>query len=214
MKIVVINASPRKDGALSALVEEISACVAERGATVEQLKLASLNIGYCTFCMTCYRDPDSPIGRCALDDDMRWILPTLKAADGYIMASQVSSGHANAVFKTFFERTIYTAGSSRGRLAGLKGIPTTRFTDRRRFAVTLVTAGTMPAWLRMLCDTATRQMKELGALALNARVVGTLYAGEITFKGLTPGDRRKARQLGDRLVAAIRRAAPPADPES
>ena len=204
MKIIAINASPKPGGAVATLTQEVIGHVTQEGATVEELRLADLNIGYCTFCMNCYRDSDSPIGRCTLDDDMRWILPKLREADGYILATQVSSGHANAIFKTFCERCVYTAGSSRGKLLGLKGIPTPRFTDRRRFSVTIATAGTIPAWLRKLCDTATSQMKELGDYALNAKVVGTLYAGALTFKGLRDHDLAKARCLGARLVAAIR----------
>lgn len=206
MKIVVINASPRQEGAVSALVDAISGSAAENGAEIEHLKLAGLNIKHCTFCMACYRDAESPIGRCSLDDDMKWILPKLKAADGYIMATQVSSGHANAVFKTFFERCAYTAGSSKGKILWLKGIPVTRFTDRRRFAATIATAGTIPTWLRVLCDTATSEMKELAKCAFNARVIGSIYAGEITFKGVKQGDIFKARRLGEKLVSEIRRA--------
>ena len=205
MNIVVINASPRQEGSLSALVKEISRNVADNGATVEELKLADLNIGHCTFCMLCYRDNDSPIGQCSLKDDMKWILPKLKTADGFIMATQVSCGHANAIFKTFSERCTYTAGSSKGQILWMKGIPVSRFTDRRRFAVTLATAGTIPTWLRFLCDTATGEMKETAKVALNAQVVGTLYAGEITFKGLKESDKIKARKLGEKLVAEIRK---------
>lgn len=205
MNIVVINASSRKEGSLSTLVKEISKNVAENGATVEELTLAELNIGYCKFCMVCYRDAEAPIGRCSIHDDMKWILSKLAAADGFIMATQVSSGHANAIFKTFSERCTYTAGSSKGKILWMKGIPITRFTDRRRFAVTLATAGTIPTWLRILCDTATSEMKETAKLALNAQVVGTLYAGEITFKGLKESDKIKARKLGEKLVAEIRK---------
>lgn len=208
MKIAVINASPRREGAVSLLVREITDTLTQAGATVDPLCLAALDIRYCTFCMTCYRDPDSPIGRCPQNDDMAWILNALKDADGYVMATQVSSGHANAVFKTFFERCAYTAGSSRGRILWLKGIPVSRFTDRRRYAVTLATAGTIPAWLRRLCDTATREMKELAGCALNAEVIGSLYAGEITFKGLQNRDIRRARALGECLVDTIRRHRP------
>jgi len=48
-------------------------------------------------------------------------------------------------------------------------------------------------------------MKELAKLAFNAKVVGTLYAGEITFKGLQEKDRLKARRLGQTLVARIQK---------
>jgi len=205
MNIIVINASARQGGMLSTLVKEASRSAAENGAVVEEIRLADLNIRYCRFCMTCYRDTESQIGKCSQDDDMKLILPKLRAADGYIIATQVSSGHANAIFKTFMERCAYTAGSSKGKVLWMKGIPVTRFVDRQRFAVTLATAGTIPAWLRKLCDTATNQMKEIARRSFNARVVGTLYAGELTFKGLKKRDIQKAYDLGKKLVAEIQK---------
>lgn len=209
MKILAINASPRKKGSLSTLVEEAADGAAEAGAEIEVLRLADLDIRYCRFCMSCCSDPDSEIGHCSQDDDMRWILPKLREADGYIIATQVSSGHGNAVFKTFFERCAYTAGRPMGKLLWIGGIPVPRFTDRGRFAVTLATAGTIPSWLRMVCDTATRQMKELAKRSFNAKVVGTLYAGEQTTRGLRDRDVRKARELGRRLVLSVRDNAQP-----
>lgn len=200
MKVVLINANPKNKGALATLVEEASSGASRGGAEVEELRLADLDIGYCKFCMTCYRDTESAMGRCSQKDDMAWVLEKLREADAYIIATPVSSGHANAIFKTFFERCAYTAGSSKGKLLWLKGIPTSRFTDKQRYAVTIATAGTIPAYLRRLCDVATKQMKELSRLSFNAETIGTLYAGELTFKGLKDKDRRKARELG-RLLA-------------
>lgn len=49
-------------------------------------------------------------------------------------------------------------------------------------------------------------MKELAKRSLNARVVGTLYAGEITHKGLKQKDILKAGRLGENLVSAISKA--------
>lgn len=204
MKIIAINASLKKKGSLSTLVSEAVQSARDHGAEVEVLRLADRDIRYCRFCLTCYRDPDSEIGRCSQDDDMQWILPALKAADGYILATQVSSGQGNAIFKTFMERCAYTAGSSNGTFLWLKGIPVSRFTDRRRFAVTIATAGAVPSWLRLICDTATSQMKEIADLSFNARVIGTLYAGEQISKGLQDADIHKARGLGEKLVAKIR----------
>ncbi len=171
MKIIIINASPKKDGVLCKLVWETADGAAKGGAEVEELRLSDLDINYCRFCMTCYRDSESEIGRCSQEDDMRWILPKLKEADGYIIATQVSSGHGNAIFKTFFERCAYTAGSPRGKILWIEGVPVTRFTDPKRYTATIATAGAVPAWLRMVCDTATRQMKELAKRSFNSKVI-------------------------------------------
>jgi multimeric flavodoxin WrbA len=104
MKIVAINASPKRGGALSTLIAETVRTAREQGAEVDELRLADLDVRYCRFCMTCYTDTEPPIGTCPQDDDMRWILPALREADGYILGTQVSSGHADAIMKTFIER--------------------------------------------------------------------------------------------------------------
>lgn len=204
MKIIVINANPKKRGALATLIEEASAGARESGADVEEIRIADQNIGHCTFCMTCYKDTESAIGRCFQHDDMQWILPKLKEADGYIMATQVSSGHANAIMKTFIERSVFTAGASKGTILWIKGVPVTRFTDKKRFAITIATAGAVPAWLRIFCNTATSQMKEMASCSFNANVVGELYAGELIAKGLQESDIQRARRLGQKLASKIR----------
>lgn len=199
MKILVINASPKNDGSLSTLLKEASKSAQENGAEVEEIHLVEQDIGYCRFCMTCYNDRESEIGPCVQDDDMNWILPKLKQADGYIMGTQLSSSHANAIMKTFIERCKYTAGSSKGKFLWLKGIPTSRFTDRERFAVAIVTAGIIPSWLSIFSDTATKEIKELSNLGFNAQVIGKLFAGEQFSKGLQEPDLEKARTLGKKL---------------
>jgi multimeric flavodoxin WrbA len=201
MKALVITANPKNKGALAVLTSEAARGLADSGVEVEEVRLADHNIGYCNFCFKCIRDTESEIGGCSQDDDMKLILQKAKEADGFVFASQVSSGHANARFKTFIERSTYTAGRA-GRLLFLKGVPETRLTDRPRFAVTVVTTGGIPSWLRVFCNTATRQMTELARHGYNAKVVGKLYAGMVR-DGLKERDREKAYKLGRRLGARI-----------
>lgn len=200
MKILVINASPKKGGSLSTLLKEASNSARENGAQIEEIHLVEHNIGYCRFCMTCYNDLESEIGPCVQDDDMNWILPKLKQADGFILGTQLSSSHANAIMKTFIERCVFTAGSSKGKFLWFKGIPTSRFTDKQRFAVTIVTAGKLPNWMTIIFDNASKQLKELANLSFNAQVVGKLYVGELISEGLQEKDLEKARTLGKKLA--------------
>lgn len=202
MKVAVITSNPKTKGALAGLTAEAARGAEEAGAEVEEVRLADKNIGYCRFCMTCYRDAGSSTGRCVQEDDMASILEKLKEADGYIMVSPVSSGHANALFKTFFERCCYTAGRP-GRILWIKGPPESRWTDKQRYAVTVVTAGTMPTWLRALCNIATRQMKELSKCAFNARVIGSQYAGAVNVGGFKRSYTEGAYSLGRSLVEEI-----------
>jgi len=202
LRVLVITSNPKTKGALASLTEEAVRGATEAGAEVEQIRLADCNIGYCKFCMTCFKDKDSPIGPCVQKDDMKWILEKLKKADGYVMVSQVSSGHLNARFKTFVERCCYTAGRA-GRMLGIEGIPETRFTDKHRFTVTIVSAGSIPSWLRAFCNTATKQMEELSKYTFNSKVIGRQYAGNLTFGGYKKSYGDKAYRLGRHLVEKI-----------
>ena len=204
MRVLVITSNPKKKGALASLTEEAVRGATDAGAVVEEIRLADCDIGYCRFCMTCFKDRESPIGPCVQEDDMKWILEKLKEADGYVMVSPVSSGHLNARFKTFFERCCYTAGRA-GRMLGIEGPPETRFTDKRRYTVTIVSAGCIPTWLRAFNNTATKQMAELSKCAFNSKVVGREYAGNLTFGGYKKSYGDKAYGLGRSLAEKIAR---------
>lgn len=202
MKVLVITSNPRKTGALATLTEDAARGARDADAEVEEIRLAECDIGYCRFCMTCFKDKHSPIGRCVQHDDMSRLLEKLREADGYVMASPVSSGHANALFKTFFERCCYTAGRS-SRLLWMDGLPKTRFT------VTIVSASAIPAWLRVVCNTATRQMAELSGRAFNSKVIGRLYAGNLRSGGFKESYSDEAYSLGRLLAQRIAAGAPP-----
>lgn len=205
MKVLLITGNPKKKGALATITGEAARGATEGGAEVEEIRLADRNIGHCKFCMTCFKDIESEIGPCSQQDDMSWILEKIREADGYILASQVSSGHVNAIFKTFFERSVYTAGKSTGSMLGVKGVPEARLTDKKRYAVTLVTAGSVPSWLRMFNNIATKQLAEISRLGFNAKVIGKLYAGALTYKGLGEKDKSTAYELGKFLAEKINR---------
>lgn len=201
MRVLIITANPKKTGALATLTREVTRGLEAGGAETEEIRLADCDIGFCKFCFRCIKDADSEIGPCSQDDDMTWILKKAKEADGFVMASQLSSAQVSARFKNFFERATYTAGRSTSVLF-IKGIPSSRFTDKNRYAVTLVTAGGIPSQLRIMCNVATRQMVELSKRAFNAKVVGRLFAGMVR-NGLKERDRAKAYELGRALASAI-----------
>lgn len=199
MKVLVITSNPKKKGALATLTDEAVRGATAAGAQVEEIRLADSDIRYCRFCMSCFADRESDLGKCAQDDDLNPILARARDADGFILASPLSSGQVNALFKTFFERCCYTAGKP-ARILFLDGLPVTRFTDKQRHAMTIVTAGGMPSWLRAMCNTATRQMAEMCKRSFNAEVIGRIYAGNLRGKGLREKDRRKAYDLGRQLA--------------
>jgi multimeric flavodoxin WrbA len=202
MKVLVITSNPKKKGALATLTAEAARGAEEAGAEVEVIRLAEMDIRYCRFCMNCYKDERAPVGPCVQDDDMQSILEKIRAADGFVMATPLSSAHANACFKTFFERCTYTAGRPE-KMLWIYGLPRSRFTDKRRYAVTIVSAGNMPNWIKPLCNVATKQMKELAARAFNAKTIGSQYAGSLLSGGFKPEYGEEAYRLGRSLPEAI-----------
>ena len=83
------------------------------------------------------------------------------------------------------------------------GLPRSRFTDKDRYAVTIVSAGNMPNWLKPFCNVATRQMKELAARGFNARTIGSLYAGSLLSRGYKQAYGEEAYRLGRSLAETI-----------
>ena len=104
MKVLVITGNPKKKGALATLTDEAGMGARARGAEVEEVRLADLDIGYCRFCMKCWEDKTSVLGECALRDDMAGVIEKVREADGLILACPTSGGHPNALMKTFIER--------------------------------------------------------------------------------------------------------------
>lgn len=204
MKVLIITGNPKQKGALTTLVNEVGTGVFEGGVEVDRIRLAESYIGYCRFCMKCHGDVDSTIAPCVQDDDMEMILGKIKEADGFILASPMSSGHANAYMKTFIERCTWTLGRPTGRALWIKGCPEARLTDKQRYAVTVTTTGTVPAWSRALCNGATREMVELCKCQFNARVIGKIYVGPLYQRGLTEADIKNAFKLGLDLAGRIK----------
>ncbi|MBU4194502.1 MAG: flavodoxin family protein [Actinobacteria bacterium] len=204
MKVLIINGHPKNKGALATLVGEVGTGAVEGGAGVEQIRLAEQDIGYCRFCLKCHGDLDSTIAPCAQDDDMGMILEKVREADGFILASPMSSGHANAYMKTFIERCVWTLGRPTGRALWIKRCPETRLTDKQRYAVTVTTTGAVPAWSKVLCNGSTKEMVELAKRHFNAKVVGKLYVGTLFERGLDEDDIKSAFSMGLGLAGRIK----------
>lgn len=100
MKILGINGSHRPGRGTAALLGAALEAAQERGAEVEQVELAKLDIGYCIGCNACLGNV-----ACTLHDDMDGLYDTMREADGIILASPDYISSVTARMKTFMERT-------------------------------------------------------------------------------------------------------------
>ena len=69
MNIVALNATYRKNGTTTTLINKALEGAATVGAQTEHLLLKDFDIRYCTNCLKCYGDVESEIAPCIHDDD-------------------------------------------------------------------------------------------------------------------------------------------------
>jgi multimeric flavodoxin WrbA len=199
MKVVAVMGSYRKGKTIDTLVDNAIEGVksVEPKAEVEKIVLIDQHIEYCRNCGACRRDdPEKPIARCTIEDDMQKILPMMREVDLYIFGVPIFEGTVNAVTKTFLERICWTLARP-GRWP-VKGCPEPRSSERKR-AVAIISSGIIVPLLRRFCDDATKLISSTIGDSLNAKLVGTLYAGGVEKVGVDRYTQR-AHKLGRRLA--------------
>jgi len=101
MNVLIINASPRKKGIISTLIEEMKSSI-KSIHNVEVFRVQDLNIKPCIGCMKCR--PDKP---CILPrDDSHMLAEKLKNSDCLILGVPVYWGNMPGTLKMFFDRTV------------------------------------------------------------------------------------------------------------
>lgn len=203
MNVLAIMGSYRKGKTIDTLLDKAIEGVraAQPGVVIDKIPLVEKQISYCKNCMTCRKDTSAtPISTCIIDDDMQAIYPMLVAADAFIFGTPVNFGHETALMKTFVERMAYVLARPNPQSFPVKNVPIPRFKNHPKKAIIIVSSGVVPPLLRRFCDEATPLLSDVCRTCLNAKVVGSLYAGAIEKRGLQ-GYLEKAYQLGQRLVA-------------
>ncbi len=199
MKIVAVMGSYRKGKTIDTLMDKAIAGVRDGCGTaeIEKICLIDKNIQYCKNCMVCRRDdPEKAVARCPIEDDMQELYPILDEASAYIFGTPVNHAAVTAVMKTFLERISWTMARP-GRWP-VNGCPEPR-SKKPKKAIVLVSSGIIVPLLRRWCDDATPLIKSVCRSSLNARMVGSLYAGAVERRGVEHyAD--KAYRLGRKLV--------------
>ena len=99
--ILIISASPRKNGNSDILCNRFAQGASERGHNVEKIFLASKNIGYCRGCGVC-----NSVHKCVQKDDMAEIIDKLIASDVIVLATPVYFYTMSGQMKVFIDRTV------------------------------------------------------------------------------------------------------------
>ena len=203
MKVLALNATYRKQGTTTSLVEKALQGAASVGAVTEHLLLKDFDIRYCTNCLKCYGDLESEIAPCTHDDDVTLILEKIKEADGVLLGSPVHMGFVTGLMYVFMERTCFRLARPTGELLGLKGCPEPRLTNKPRALASIVTAGAVPEELRQYCDTGTGWLKDNVPMLLNGEFVIDQYAAAFFPKELNDDEWARAFFLGKLTEAQL-----------
>ena len=98
--ILIISASPRRNGNSDTLCNRFMEGAIESGNKVEKIFLKDKKIGYCSGCGYCFEHH-----KCSQKDDMAEILDKLVKADVIVLATPVYFYSMDAQMKCFIDRT-------------------------------------------------------------------------------------------------------------
>jgi len=204
MNTLVIMGSYRKGKTIDTLLDKAIQGVRaiQPDGTIEKITLSEKRIDYCRNCMKCRNDHSaSPISACIIEDDMQAIYPMLVEADTFILGTPINFGHETALMKTFIERLAYVFARSNPRSFPVRNVPEPRLKGHTKKAIIIVSTGAVPPMFRMFCDAATPLLRDVCRTCLNAKVVGSLYAGAVEKRGLKDY-LDKAYKLGQKLATS------------
>lgn len=100
MKVIGINASPRKRANTQTLVEAVLEGAAENGAETRIVNLRELAIHGCLGCEGCKKQ----LGKCVQKDDLSTLLQDMTRYDAIVMGTPVYWYHVSAQFKMLVDR--------------------------------------------------------------------------------------------------------------
>lgn len=100
VKIVILNGSPRKNGATAFILNEIYQKLNKHhNVEVRFFNFADFNLKYCIGCCKCYE-----IGKCIFNDDIEKLSKTIETADGIIIGSPTYASNISGQMKVIIDR--------------------------------------------------------------------------------------------------------------
>ncbi len=103
MKVLMINGSPHKKGALGTAFEEMEKVFKKNGIDYEILQVGGTSVRGCTACDKCYE-----LGKCVFDDLVNVAAEKLKDADALVVGAPVYYAGANGSLVSFMDRLFYS----------------------------------------------------------------------------------------------------------
>lgn len=191
MKLLILNASPRRSGNIALMTATLKQEAECLGAEVEEIWVQRLTVRPCMGCMAC-RSKHA----CVLpEDDAQRVLEKIKAADALVVAAPCYWGNMPGTLKLLFDRMVY--GLMDENAAGL---PLPLHKGKR---CVLISTSTTPWPFNILLHQshgAIRAMKEVCKYS-GFKIVATIEKGGTKGqKALPERILRRCRKAAGRLV--------------
>lgn len=98
-QVVLLSASPRKNGNSDILCQQFIKGAEDAGHTCEQISPYEKKIEFCRACYACFRT-----GKCVLKDDMAEVLEKIQESDVLVIATPTYFLTMNGILKTTIDR--------------------------------------------------------------------------------------------------------------
>ena len=190
MNILILNASPRKNGNISRMLEVIEQEASSCGADVNVVEVSKLTIRPCVACMTCRSTK-----KCVLpDDDAQRVLQKIEACDAIVIGAPCYWGNIPGTLKLLFDRIVYG-------MMGENSMAVPVALHKGKKAVIVTSSSTMWPFNIIMNQTrgVVRALKEILGWS-GFKIVATVQKGG-TFRHpeFTDADRNKCRKAARKL---------------
>ena len=99
MKIIIINGSPRKNGATAKVLHRFEEILIQKNFDVDFVNISELNILHCNGCCTCYKT-----SICYIKDDAEILSEKIANSQGIIIGSPTYASNISGQLKQFIDR--------------------------------------------------------------------------------------------------------------
>ena len=106
-KIIILNASPRKNGNTAKMLKEAMRGAEDSNIEVEYINLVDLNYKGCMSCFSCKLKNNKTNGLCVFKDDLRPILEKILSADALIIGTPIYFSNPTGMFRNLVERLLF-----------------------------------------------------------------------------------------------------------
>ena len=190
MKVIAISGSPRKDGRIGKIVEEIIKGAKENDHECEIIHLVDLDIRDCAGCMSCQEKE-----ACVFRDDIEKIEQAIKSSGLIIWASPTHWANVSGLMLRVFERLFGFLIKEQP-----KGTPLKRNAKGKKAILVTACSTARPFnWIYNQSRSCLCRMREICKWS-GQEIVGTfVLPGTLTMKEIPDKYLIKAREIGRRI---------------